>query len=216
MNPETPQPGNDGFDDVINGGFHTPGPYGLNPHIPAHSIPVKPGLTRRGRAALAIGVTVLAGGGLLGYQHYATAQAANELKAKELQIEQDKIALEQQKALDNASRDAEETRQAADKERRALVDGCVNDNKALVGKQLGVTYRSVLEDCQAQYPDSGTTGADIQEAASASDSADGGSASTGLLIGGGVVLGGLLFAAKRATRPQNPQPVQVYTHYPTN
>jgi hypothetical protein len=150
------------FDQAISG-FHSAAyqpptgapasPYGPNPNIPAGSIPTKPGLTRRGRTALTVGAVVLAGGGLIGWQHHADTVATNELRAKELQIQQTKLALEQQKALDKANKDATKTQTAAAKTRQAKVDACVNANKDLIEHRLGTTLSSVIDDCQKQYPD---------------------------------------------------------------
>jgi hypothetical protein len=202
------------FNQVI-GGFHNTtyqpptsdsSPYGPNPHIPAHSIPsqtVKPGLTRRGKTALTIGAAVLAGGGLITWQHHAETVAANELRAQELQIQQAKLALEQQKALDKANKDAAKAQTAAAKARQAKVDACVNDNKDLVGKELGQTLSRVIEDCQTQYPDTTGTGADMQEAASTSSTNNNGGDT--LLVGAGALLiGGLWVGIRKATRPQPP------------
>jgi hypothetical protein len=137
--------------------------------------------------------------------------AANELRAKELQIQQTKLALEQQKALDKANKDAQKTQTAAQKTRQAKVDACVNDNKDLIEHRLGTTLSSVIDDCQKQYPDT-VAGADMQEAASTSSS--GSSGSQNLLIGAGAVLaGGLWIGARKVTRPQPVQPAY-HPHYP--
>lgn len=210
------------FNQVI-GGFHNAdyqpptsvdAPYGPNPHIPAHSIPgqsAKTGLTRRGKTALTIGSVVLAGTALITWQHHTETVAANELRAQELQIQQTKLALEQQKALDKANKDAQKTQTAAQKTRQAKVDACVNDNKDLIEHRLGTTLSSVIDDCQKQYPDT-VAGADMQEAASTSSS--GSSGSQNLLIGAGAVLaGGLWIGARKVTRPQPVQPAY-HPYYP--
>jgi hypothetical protein len=209
------------FDQAVSG-FHSAAyqpptgapasPYGPNPNIPAGSIPTKPGLTRRGRTALTVGAVVLAGGGLIGWQHHADTVATNELRAKELQIQQTKLALEQQKALDKANKDAAKAQTAAAQNRQKKIDACVNANKDLVGKQLGYRLSNVVEDCQTQYPDTTQTGSDMQEAA-ASQSTGGGS-SEGLLIAAGAVLvGGLWVGLRKATRPQ-PAPQPYGPYYP--
>lgn len=173
-------------------------PYGPPAPHPGH--PVKTGLTPRGKAALAIAATIVAGGGLLGWQHYAAGQAANEVKAKELSIEQQKLDLEKLKALGKANETAAKTQSAADKTRQAKVDACVKENKTLVGKQLGATYRSVLDDCQAQYPDTANT-SDMQEASSSQSTGSGGGAGNFVLVGGGVLAVGLVIAVKKGSRP---------------
>lgn len=224
----TPQPGGQGpddrFDQVIQG-FNTPdayqaapaqptaSPYGANPHIHPESIPTRPGLTRRGRTALVIGSLVLAGGGLITWQHHADTTAANELKAKELQIQQAQLDLKKQQAAAQANEQAQKAQAAADKTRQQKIDACVQANKGLVGKQLGYRLSNVVEDCQAQYPSTDVTGDDLQTAASA-HSSNSSTAGTGLLIGGGVLIAGMVLAVKRATRPDpQPQPAP-YGYYP--
>lgn len=174
----------------------THGPYGPPPAHQQH--PVKTGLTPRGKAALAIAATICAGGGLLGWQHYAAAQAANQVKAQELQIEQQKLAIEQQKALDKATQTAQKTQSVADANRQKKIDSCVDANKGLVGKQLGATLSSVIQDCQSQYPATTSTG-DMQEAATASSTGGSGRATDLLLVGGAVVALGIGFTVRRAT-----------------
>jgi hypothetical protein len=131
------------FDGIVNHSFQTnpqtttpqatpppytdPHPYG--PPAPHHGPPVKTGLTPRGKAALAIAATIVAGGGLLGWQHYAAAQAANQVKAQELKIEQQKLALEQQKALDKSAQSAQKTQTVAASNRQKHIDACVQNNK---------------------------------------------------------------------------------------
>ena len=203
---------------------HTPEqvtPYGANPHIHPDSIPAKPGLTRRGRTALAIGAVVLAGGGLITWQHHADTAAANELKAKQLQLQQDQLNLAKEQAAAKANQSAAAAQAKANTARQKHIDDCVEQNKGLVGKQLGATYRSVVEDCQAQYPDTTTsTDTHMQETASAQSAGGGINAGEGLLIGGGILITGLVVAARRATRPQTqnaPHPTGgSYVYYPPN
>lgn len=207
--------GDDRFDEAIRGFNatspytqqppHHPGPYGANPHIPAGSIPTKPGLTRRGKTALTIGALALAGGGLITWQHHADAAAANALKAKQIQLQQEQIDLQKQKALEKANKAAAKTQTAADQARQAKVDACVNRNSGLVGKQLGYRMGDVIDDCQKQYPDTAnSTGNDMKEAATATST--GGSGGEGLLIGAGIVLvGGFWVVIRKASRPQTAQ-----------
>jgi hypothetical protein len=213
----------DAFNGIIHNGFgvnpnpqtspqqpsHTdPHPYG--PPAAHQGHPVKTGLTPRGKAAIAIAATVVAGGGLLGWQHYASAQAANEVKAKELAIEQQKLDLEQQKALEKANKEAAKTQTSAESARQKQIDACVQDNKGLVGHQLGATLSSVIQDCQTQYPASTSTG-DMQEAASTSSTDGGAGASNFLLVGGGFLVVGAWVFVRRATRPTPaPAPYAIY------
>jgi hypothetical protein len=177
-------------------------PYGPNPNttIPAGSIPTRPGLTRRGRTALTLGAVVLAGGGFLTWQHYDAEAAAHQAQAQELALQRDQIALEMQKELNKASQQNQKTQTSQDTNRQKQIDACVNDNKGLVGKQLGATLSSVISDCQDQYPATGSNTDAMQEAASSTSSGGSNNAGTGLLIGGGVLVTGLYLGLRRASR----------------
>lgn len=179
-----------------------PTPYGP----PAHAGPqARTGLTARGKAGIAICATVVAGGALMGWQNYASTQAAHDLKAKELALQQQQLEIEKLKALGEANQVQQKTQTAAEQARQKLIDACVADNKGLVGKQLGATYRSVLEDCQSQYPDT-TTGADMQEAATANSTSDGGGVNNFVLLGGAAIAIGLIVAVKKGARKPEPAP----------
>jgi hypothetical protein len=160
--------------------------------------PVKPGLTKRGKAALAIGATVIAGGGLLAWQNHSEQAAANQVRAQELAVQQQQIELEKLKEINKATTAQQKTQETQDVERKKQIDACVQADKGLVGKQLGVTYSSVLNDCRTQF---GTPGDDrsvsMQETVSASDAGSGG-ISPSLLLGLGV--GGALVVAVAANR----------------
>lgn len=174
-------------------------PYG------ATTTPAKPGLTKRGKAALAIGATVIAGGALIAYQSYSAQQAAQENKAQEIALQQQRLELERMKETNRINAADKKTQSSAIKARQASVDACVKSQKDQVGKVLGVTYHSILEDCQTQYPDT-ATGTDLESAAatnssnSASSDSSGGGVNTGLLLGGGVLAAFVLAAAKKGTR----------------
>ena len=75
------------FENIVN--TETWGPYGS----PAPA-PVKTGLTKRGKVALSVGAVVLAGGGMLTWQHYDAESTANQVKAQELSIQQQQLELE--------------------------------------------------------------------------------------------------------------------------
>jgi hypothetical protein len=213
----SPDPYSQDDDDKFNqvtSGFHSntyqpptsadASPYGPNPYIPAHSIPTKPGLTRRGKTALAIGATVLATGSFLTWQHYDAEAAANQARAQELALQRDQIALEMQKELNKATATSQKTQSVADRTRQKQIDACVNDNKGLVGKQLGTTLSSVISDCQAQYPAGGSGPDGIQEAASATTAGGGGiGVGGGLAIAGGVLIVGLYGASRRSRTTTN-------------
>ncbi|MGW2724820.1 hypothetical protein [Streptomyces sp. NPDC001492] len=215
---------NHAFDGIVNHSFQAnpqanapqasytdPHPYGP----PAHGRPVKTGLTPRGKAGIAVITAVLAGGGLLGYQHYAATQAANEVKAKELAIQQAQIDLQRQKALDKASKEAAKTVSVQETARQKQIDACVQDNKQLVGKQLGQTLAGVISDCQNQYPATSTaTGNDLQETASSQPTSSGGGAGEGLLIGAGVLVIGTILFVRKATKPAPQAAPNGYVIYP--
>ncbi|CQR59281.1 hypothetical protein [Streptomyces leeuwenhoekii] len=168
------------------------GPYG-------HPVqPVQPGLTKRGKAALAIGATVIVGGGFLAWQNHAEQAAANEIRAQELAVRQQQIELEKMKELNKANVVQQKTQETLDAERQKQIDACVKTNKDLVGKQLGITYSRVLDDCQARFGTvNDATSAGMQEAASTSDSGDGGISPTVLLA---IAAGGSLIVGVAANR----------------
>jgi hypothetical protein len=194
------------FDRVINEGYTVnspthqpeyadPSPYG----IPAH--PVKAGLTKRGKAAMAIGATVIAGGTLLGWQHYSAQQADAATKAQEIALKQQELKLQELKELNKAQAANQKVQSTQNAALQKQVDSCVNHNKGLVGKQLGATYRSVLEDCQAQYSATASSGDNMQNTASATNAGAGqGGVNTGFLIAGGVLVGGVAIAVRKGTR----------------
>lgn len=188
------------FDRIMSQEF-IPHPQPENPPIGPYGTPVKTGLTPRGKAAIAIGVTVIASGAFFSWQHYSAQQSANEAKAAEIQLQQQQLELEKLKVMNQVNAENTKVQTAADKTRQKQIDACVDDNKGLVGKQLGATYRSVLEDCQAQYPATTNTG-DMANAASANDtSGSGGGGANGLVLGGiGAVGLGVVIAAKKGTR----------------
>lgn len=169
------------------------GPYG-QPVQPA-----KPGLTKRGKVVLAVGVTVIAGGGMLAWQNHSEQVAANEVRAQELAIKQQQIELETMKELNKANAAQKKTEKTQDAEQQKQIDACVKTDKARVGRQLGVTYSSVLNDCQAKYgSQDGGDGSSMQEAASASSTNSGGGINPSTLLGVGV--GGAVIVAVAARR----------------
>jgi len=172
-----------------------PNPYGN------YAQPVKPGMTKRGKTAMAVGVTVLAVGGFLTWQHYETEAKASEVQAQELQYKRDLLALEMQKELNKANAADKKAQETHDAAQQKQIQACVDADKGLIGKQLGVTYHSVLQDCQAQHRTSSSAGTDMQEAASSSGTSGGGSGvNEGLAIGGGILLAGLFAVARRSSR----------------
>lgn len=187
------------FNQMINEEYNVPPtesvektPYG------GHVYSAKPGLTKRGKVALAIGATVIAGGGMLTWQHYNTEAQASEIRAQELQYKSNLLALEMQKEINKAEavdREAQETFSASQQKQ---IDACVAADKGLIGKQLGVTYQSVTKDCRAEYGAGGEGSGDMQEAASATDADSTSGISPGALLGIGV--GGALLIAVVANR----------------
>jgi hypothetical protein len=178
------------FEEIIN--TQTWGPYGS-----PTTEQVKPGLTRRGKAAIAVVGTVMAAGGLLSWSHYSTQSAETEVESKKIALQQQELELEKLKVMSEVNAKNTKAQATADAARQKQVDACVNANKGLVGKQLGATYSSVLSDCQTQYTVTSTAG--MQEAASATDTTSGGgSISPSMLLALGV--GGSVLVAVAANR----------------
>ncbi len=171
-------------------------PYGIHPNT------VKTGLTPRGKAALAFGGVALAATCLVGWQISSSNTAENEAKAQEIALKQQQIELEKLKVLNKASSDNAKTQATLDAARQKKIDACVTDNKSLVGKQLGATYRRVLEDCQAQYGTTNTS--DMQAAGSATNtttgSSGGGDVSPGVLVGGAAIAAVVVVGLRKGRR----------------
>ena len=180
--------------------FTDPTPYGPPPYTTCTQ-PVKTGLTTRGKAAIGVGTAVIACGSLLGWQHYNAQETAAQTKAQELALKQQELRIQELRELNKANAAAKKDQDAENSERNKLVEACVDSNKKMVGKMLGVTYQSVRGDCEAQYPTT-TTAGDMQTAATAQDatSNDGGGVSPGLLIGAGALGLGLVVFAKKSTK----------------
>ncbi|MDX3532594.1 hypothetical protein P1P75_40935 [Streptomyces sp. ID05-39B] len=172
-----------------------PLPYGNSPHHP------KTGLTPRGKAALAFGGAALAATALVGWSVSSSNAAEAEQKAMEIALKRDQLELEKLKVVNQVSTQAAKTQATLDAARQVKVDACVKANKTLVGKQLGATYSSVLEDCQDQYQS--TTEVGMQAAGASTGSPDGapggGEVNSGFLIGG-VALAGLMAVGARKAR----------------
>jgi hypothetical protein len=168
-----------------------PTPYGLSPHA---AKPVKTGLTPRGKVALAISAAAIATGGLVGYQMYSADQAQSEAKAQEIAYKKDLLELEKLKVQSQVNKSQTST----DSVRQKQVDACVANSKDLVGKSLSSSYRDIVDACQAQY-NTGTSGDDMQTAASATDTSKTGT-TTGFLIAGGVLVAGVAIAVRKGTR----------------
>jgi hypothetical protein len=182
----------DEFDRIVNQEFTDPTPYGA----PAH--PNKTGLTKRGKVGIAIGVTVIAGGSLIGYQMHQS----NEVKAQEIALQAQALELEKLKELNRATEVDRKEQTTFDKTRQASIDKCVNSKEDKVGKGFGSpTYKEIVDVCQAQYT-GGTSGDDMQAASSSSDanSSGGGGVNQGVLIGGGALVLFLVAAAKKGAK----------------
>lgn len=181
--------------------YTDPAPYG--PETAYRMQPVRTGITARGKAAIGVGTAVIACGALFSWQHYSAQETAAQTKAQELALKQQELRIQELREINKANAAAKKTETAENSERKQLVEACVDSNKKMVGKLLGVTYQSVRGDCESQYPISTTTG-DMQAAATAADttttgSSDGG-LNQGLLIGAGVLGLGLAVAVKRSTK----------------
>lgn len=190
-------PDNDEFHSIIN--TQEWGPYGT----PAtqQTQQVKPGLTKRGKVALAIGATVIAGGSMLAWQDYSENAETNQIRAQEIALKQQELEVEKLKEINKAATRNAKTKATEDAATQKLINACIDTDKSLVGKQMGVTYSSIVADCRSDYATSSTS-PDMQVVGSAEDApnSDSGGINTGLLIGGGVLGGALLFGARKATR----------------
>ena len=205
----------DGFDQIINEEWHVnpnpaytgQGPYGT----PAQ--PVKPGLTNRGKVAIAVASVAVAGTGFFWYQDHSVqvAKEAKEAAALEIQVKQ--LELEKLKDINKVTAAQKKDQATEDAARQKFVDACVDADKGLVGKQMGVTYRSVMADCQAQYKGGGggADGSDMATAASADDTSSGG-INNFVLLGGGTLAIGLVWMVKKGSRraPEYPAPYRPY------
>ncbi|MER5277793.1 hypothetical protein ABT025_18820 [Streptomyces sp. NPDC002809] len=201
-----PTPNDDRFESIVSHLQQSaetidPNPYGP----PAASVAAaKPGLTKRGKAAIGIGAAVLAGTTLIGYQIHASNAAEQEAKAQEIALKAQALKLEELRELNKAS-DKDRTAAAAQaKTRQASVDTCVKNHDHLVGKGYGSpSYRDIVEDCQTQYDTTSTT--DMQAAASKSDTSTSGGGGEGG-VNDGVLIGVLalgavtVFGVKKGTR----------------
>ncbi|WP_086564146.1 hypothetical protein [Streptomyces africanus] len=139
--------------------------------------PVKPGLTKRGKTALAIGAAVIAGGGILAWQDYSAEASANKVKAQELALRQQELRIQELREINKATAVQKKQKATEDAARQKFVDACIQADKGLVGKQIGVTYSSVVADCQDQFQggqDTGTDGSDMAVAGSVNDTSSGG------------------------------------------
>jgi hypothetical protein len=175
-----------------------PGQFATSPYGSPQNTP-RTGLTKRGKAALGVGAAVIASISLIGYQHYSANAAEADMKGQELALKQQELRIEELKELNKANAATQKVQETHDAALQKQIKACVEADKGLIGKQLGVTYSSVKEDCQDQYGNS-SAGADMQEAASATDTGGGG-ISPSLLLGigaGGALLIGV--AANRGRR----------------
>lgn len=158
--------------------------------------PVKPGLTRRGKTAMAVVAVAVAGTGFFWHESHSAQVAKDAKETAALQIQLQQLELEKMKEINKATAAQSKEQATEDAARQKFVDACVNTDKGLVGKQMGVTYSSVVADCQAQYEggQDSVDGADMAAAGSSTDTDSGGGGginSTGLLAivaGGGVIV----------------------------
>jgi hypothetical protein len=196
------------FDRIVQGIQSTPGPeftdprpYGPPVHT-AYAQPVKSGLTSRGKAAIGVGTAVIACGTIFGWQHYAAQETAAQAKAQELALKQQELRIQEIREINKANAAEKKSEKAENSERKKLVEACVDSNKKMVGKLLGVTYQSVRGDCEDQYP-TVTNGTDMQAAATVTDTTTG---STGggfnpfLLVGAGAFGLGVVAFARKSTK----------------
>lgn len=186
------------FDQEFGREFADPayGPYGQQIQ------PVKPGMTKRGKVVVAVGAAILAGGGILTWQDSNADAKAADIQAQELALKQQELRIQELKELNKANAANQKAEQTHDAAQQKMIQACVDADKGLIGKQLGVTYRSVMSDCKAQYGTSNSTGADMQEAAAATDTSDGGGISPSVLLA--ITVGGALVVGAAAVRGRKP------------
>src|ERR1044072_3807497 len=127
---------------------------------------VKTGLTKRGKAALAFGATVIAGGTLVGYQAYAAQAAEANAKAQEIALKQQQFEFQKQMELNRVTAASQKSQNATNSDRQKQIDACVASNKNLIGKSFNSSYQDIVEACQAQYT-TATSSDDMQTAGSA-------------------------------------------------
>lgn len=187
-----------GFGQEPTPGFYDPNPYGP----PAVAPQAKPGLTNRGKVALSVGAVVLAGGALIGYQSHTETIAKNETRTKELEIQAQLLRIEELKVMSKANESTQTSKNAEEKTRQASVDSCIDTDKAMVGKGFGSpSYRDVIDNCLARYT-STASGLDMKPAGTATATPPtGGGVNNGFLIAGAALIGGVLWVAKRGSRP---------------
>ncbi|MFJ1900512.1 hypothetical protein [Streptomyces sp. NPDC088115] len=196
-------PAPDEFDDIIRNGYEPTGET-VDPHpygAPTMSAP-KPGLTKRGKAALGIGAAVIAGTTLIGYQIHSSNEAAQDAKSQEIALKSQALELAKLRELNKANDKNREAATTEAKTRQASVDMCVKDHDHLVGKGYGApSYGDIVEDCRTQYDTPAGTG-DMQAAADTEDagSGGGGGVNNGALIGAVALAGVFAFAVKKGTK----------------
>ncbi|MFI6653186.1 hypothetical protein ACIBI8_37055 [Streptomyces sp. NPDC050529] len=206
-------PAPDEFDDIIRNGMYPPATETVDPHPygppTTQGAPAKPGLTKRGKAAIGIGSAVLAGSTLIGYQIHSSNAAEQEAKAQEIALKSQALRLEELRELNKAS-DKDRTAAATEaKTRQASVDTCVKNHDNKVDKGIGSpSYQDVVDGCQDQYGSTAST-SDMQAAASENDTStssdgDGGGVNNGALIGVVALAGLFVFGVKKGTKTANP------------
>lgn len=191
------------FDAIINNEFAQPGPENID-NAP-YGTPVqhqKTGLTKRGKAALGISATLLAGGTLVGYQIHAANVAESEAKKQELTVQSQALELEKIRELNRAGETDRKATASYDKDRQKQIDKCVKTQSGKVGKGFGSpSYRDVVDGCQAQYEPTTSTDTGMEEASSTKPSDDSsGGINQGALIGGTVLALFGFAAVKKNTR----------------
>lgn len=212
QHPDNSGPGpDDGFDAIINGGYaHTPntavdqaqrpGPYG----IPAHSIPHKAGLTRRGRVAIGVAAVAVVGSGLIWHQSSTAQDARNRQNAAAQAIEMKKLQLEELRLRNDQKTKDAKAHNSAQAALQASIDKCVKDSQHLVGKGYGSPSKGdVIADCRQQYGDD-TSSAGMANAASSSNVTGTNGNGSGINSAGllGLVAGGGLLVTLAARRGQ--------------
>ncbi|WP_244967310.1 hypothetical protein [Streptomyces cacaoi] len=177
--------------------------------VNAYGTPVvkqKPGLTRRGKIAIAAAGVAIVGGGTIWWNIHSASVEADRKQAAALQVQMKKLELEELRLRNEAKAKDEESDKAAAAARQARVNKCVDDSSDLVGKGVGSPSKSdVIADCKQQYG-AGVDGSDMAAAGSSKESGggDGGGINSAALLG--IVAGGGLVVAVAAKKGKKPHP----------
>ncbi|GGU49808.1 hypothetical protein [Streptomyces violascens] len=173
-------------------------------HTPYGGAPSgKTGLTPRGKIVLGLAGAAILGASLVGYTAYSADSDQADARAQEITLQRERLELERMREINKANAQAATDRQT-------VLNACIKDGSAQIGKSGGPWNRTqVVDECQKLGDGAGwsdtKTGKDMTNAASSSglnahDGGSGGGSGNGLLwiVGGGAVLA--VIGAKKAKK----------------